>query len=403
MDFTFLADRPVAKYRRSDSHFFLLVILMWGLGIVTLYVCTPGRASYLYDDELYFVKRQLMWSIAGFAGFFATAFFPVKSIKKILPFLTIFTIILCLITHTGLLGRSGNGAARWIYIPGLDVTFQPSELMKFVEILFTANLLVKYSDEMESSQKSVIYPLLGLFVFAMVVFLQRDFSTGIFILAVGFIMLAGCGIKFRVLIPIALLMAGIGFLLIFSEKYRVKRIISFFKPDEYILSTGFQRTSSENTIIDAGLWGNGLGIGIKNLLSIPEVQTDYIFSGWTSAMGFTGVAGYFLLLGFFLWRGFSISFTCPDKFASYGAFGCTVSIFLQAVINCAVVAGVLPTTGIPLPFFSYGGSSLLMSFCMCGFIFNASHCAAENEFEVKDDIDCVIDFETLGAGVKNYE
>jgi cell division protein FtsW len=105
---------------------------------------------------------------------------------------------------------------------------------------------------------------------------------------------------------------------------------------------------------------------------IPEVQADYIFAGWTEAMGFLGVLAYFVLLSYFSWRGYRIAFSCPDRFGSLTAFGCTTSILFQSLINCGVVSSALPATGIPLPFFSAGGSSLIITFCMCGLILNVS-------------------------------
>ena len=123
-----------------------------------------------------------------------------------------------------------------------------------------------------------------------------------------------------------------------------------------------------------GFWGNGIGTGLVRINSIPEIQADYIFAGWTEAMGLFGVIVYLFLLGFFSYRGYRTAMLCPKRFDAYTAFGCVTIILLQSLINCAVVCGLFPTTGIPLPFFSLGGSSIIVTLAMSGILLNASRC-----------------------------
>ena len=169
------------------------------------------------------------------------------------------------------------------------------------------------------------------------------------------------------------------FIFITSEQYRIDRIIAFLKPDEGIHTFNYQSIAAKRAISAGGAWGSGIGVGLIQSNRIPEVQADYIFAGWAEAMGLFGVAIYFATLGVFAWRGFKTAIVCKNRFASYSAFGFVLMISAQSIVNCAVVCGALPSTGIPLPFFSLGGSSIITTLCMCGFIVNASRINSGND------------------------
>lgn len=370
-NFTFFPGRSGESIRKNDVVFIVSVLLLWGLGIFTLFVCTPDTAERLFSNKYYFVERQLLWSLFGFAGMILFAVLPLSFIKRNLGIFVCVVFILCLLALIPFFGFQRNGASRWIRIPYVG-RFQPSEFAKLAVVLYLSNLFNKYLGQSDVDQGNFLYPLIGLFAFVIVVFLQRDFSTGLFIFMVGCIMFFVSGAKMSWFGPLVLLAIPAAVLMIAIEPYRLMRIISFVNPDSYMMNEGYQQFASERAIISGGFWGAGLGTGLVNVSRIPEVQSDYIFAGWTSAMGFVGVAAYFAVLVLFSWRGIYIALNCPNRFASYGAFGCTVMIVLQSLLNVAVVCGALPTTGIPQPFFSSGGSSLLSTLCMCGFILNAS-------------------------------
>ncbi|MBQ1870414.1 MAG: cell division protein FtsW, partial [Treponema sp.] len=353
---------------------------------------------------------QLAWSVFGFASMALFAVVPLRFLRKHLGIFVTAIFILCLFALVPFFGYQRNGASRWIRIPYLG-RFQPSEFAKFAVVLYLANLFNRYLGQSDVEQKNFLYPLVGLFAFVIVIVLQRDFSTGLFVFMVGCLMFFVSGARMTWFGPLVLLAIPAAILMIVIEPYRLMRIISFLKPDEYMMNEGYQQFASERAIISGGMWGAGLGTGLVNVSRIPEVQSDYIFAGWAAAMGFVGVFAYIALLVFFAWRGFYIALNCPNRFASYGAFGCTAMIVLQSLLNVAVVCGALPTTGIPQPFFSSGGSSLVVTLCMCGFILNASHSEdgddEDSDFESyqkssreKDDTR----FESFnGVEVTNYE
>ncbi len=374
--FSFKADRPVDSYHTSDILFIISVLLLWGLGIFTLYVCTPYTGERLFGDRYYFVTRQLVWSGVGFVllVFFATV--NMKLIQKLLPFIVLGTFLLCLMSFIPGIGSNRKGASRWIYVAGL-FTIQPSEFAKFAVVLFLANLFCKQRNE---GRRDFYYPLAGLFVFVTVIFLQKDFSTGVFIFLVGCMMFFVCGARMTWFLPLMLLALPSIVLMVSIEPYRLNRVIAFLHPEEFAMTSGYQEMASKRAIRAGGFWGNGVGEGLSEVFKIPELQTDYIFAGWADSMGLVGVTAYFILLLFFTWRGVQIALTCESAFAAYVSFGCVSMIALQSLLNCAVVCGAAPTTGMPLPFFSSGGSSLVVTFCMCGFIINASHAPPDDGY-----------------------
>lgn len=376
--FTFYPDRTVEKYRKSDLLFAVSVLLLWGLGMFTLYICTPYKAERLFDDKYYFVTRQLIWSLVGFAGFIGFALVPIKTIRKLLPIIVFGCLFLCILAIIPGVGSSSKGANRWIKIGGIG-TLQPSEFSKLAIILFLSNLFEKQSIGEGENDNEFYYPLIGLFVFVIVIFLQKDFSTGMFVFFVGCLMFFVSGANMKWFGPLVLLAIPTAIFMITVEPYRLLRVISFFNKDEYSLTTNYQILASQRAITAGGIWGNGMGSGLNEVYKIPEVQTDYIFAGWADSMGLVGVTGYFIALLFFAFRGYRISFLCKNKFASYAAFGCVSMIFIQSLMNCAVVCGAVPTTGITLPFFSSGGSSLVATLCMCGFVLNVSHCEEDKD------------------------
>lgn len=370
-DYRFLPERSVVSYRKSDTSFIISVILMWGIGIFTLFVCSSSYAKAALDDSMYFVKRQLIASGVGFAGLLFFAICPADKQRKILPAMVFLTLVLCIMTFIPGLQYERNGAHRWIKMPFF--TFQPSELLKFIIVIFLANYFDKYLRKDDFDEEKNVGPAVVILVlFVSIVFAQKDFSTGLFVLFIGLLMFYIAKVKMLWIIPFCILAVPAIILMILTEQYRVNRIAAFLNPDEYVQSFNFQSIASKKAVITGGFWGQGIGDGLEKLNNIPEVQSDYIFAGWTEAMGFIGVIFYFVLLIFFVSRAIIIALKCPDRFSAFGTFGCTAVIFFQSLMNVSVVCGIVPTTGIPLPFFSNGGSSIIVTLCMCGFIINAS-------------------------------
>ena len=384
--YDFYAHKPSEKYHKSDIWFLVSVLLLWGLGMFTIFVCSQGYAARFFNnDSFYFVKRQLVCSVAGIILFMAFLLLDMETIKKLVIYMVLVTLLLCLLTFIKPLSIEKNGARRWIRLP-LNFTFQPSELVKFVLVLYLASYFDKLSEDV-SGEKDVL-PCVGIFLsMVILVLFQKDFSTSVFLTCIGVLMFFVAGAKLKWLIPFLIIAIPVAIIVVTMEQYRIERIIGFLKPSEGIQSYNYQATASKATITAGGIWGAGIGKGLSKLNSIPEVQADYIFAGWTEAMGYFGVIAYLALLILFAWRGYKAAMSCPERFAAYGCFGCVSVIVVQSVVNLMVVCGLLPSTGIPLPFFSVGGSSIIITLGMCGFILNASRCQDKNaDYEKFEDI-----------------
>lgn len=376
--YDFYAHKPGQTYHKCDIGFLIAFFLLWGLGMFTIFVCSQGYAiRFFNNDSLYFVKRQLICSAAGFFLFIMFFVVDMNTIKNCVVYLVLFTLILCALTFIKPLSKEINGARRWIKLP-FNFSFQPSELVKMSLVLYLASYFDKMEEDITGNKD--VFPCVGVFLLMVIlVLLQKDFSTSVFITLIGILMFFVAGQKLKWLIPFLLFAIPLAIILITSNQYRIERIIGFLKPSEGTQSFNYQTNASKAAISAGGFWGVGIGRNLSKLNSIPEVQADYIFAGWTEAMGFVGVIMYIVLLAFFAWRGYRAAFKCPDRFAAYGCFGCVSVIVIQSIVNCMVVCGLLPSTGIPLPFFSVGGSSIIVTLAMCGFILNASRCEEKQE------------------------
>ena len=364
---------------RVDIPFVLLVLFFCGLGLTVLYSGSVGYAGRLFDDPLYFVKRQSFHLVAGLACLAVLASVNLDSVRKHLHKIVGFTLVFAVLPFIPGIGITKNGAARWI---GLGpFTFQPSELVKLVVVFFLANLFDKKHDRLGEPEVSVYPAAIMSLSFVAIVYLQRDFSTAIFILmlALSLFFMAGVGIGWFV--KFFLVSTPLVILMILSEEYRLERVLSFLHPEHDPLGAGYQVNAALLALGDGGFWGRGIGNGIRKIASIPEVQSDFIFAVWGEEMGFFGVCIYFALLLAFSIRGYLIAFRSNNRFRCLLAFGCTTIILFQSLMNCGVVVRVLPATGVPLPFFSSGGSSILITLCLCGLIINVSRQKPEGEMQ----------------------
>jgi len=405
-EYRFLADKPLEEYHKSDTGFLACVILLCGLGIFTLFFCSQNLAQRMFGSPFYFVKRQLVCVAVGAGGFVLFASLRMSVIRKLLPYIVVGTFILCLLTFVPGISIERNGARRWLRMP-FSFTLQPSEFVKFAVVLFLANLFDKQEKIPAGQDKNILPAVIGLSLFSFMIFLQKDFSTCVLIFGIGLILFFESGAKLTWFPPALLLIIPLCILMVMQEPYRIERIIAFVRPEDGMHTFNYQSMAAKRAISSGGFWGSGIGSGLVWINSIPEVQADYIFAGWTEAMGLFGVIVYLVLLGLFAWRGYRSSFYCMNRFASYASFGCVTVIVMQSLVNCAVVCGALPATGIPLPFFSLGGSSVIVTMMMCGFIVNASRCNTPedaDDFVGNTDMYNSDEFQIRSVnGVKVYE
>lgn len=387
--YTFYPDKPLSQYKKSDTGLIVSIILMWGIGMGALYVCSSAYCGKVFGNELMLVKRQLLASAVGFAGLLFFAFAPLSKIRKILPLIMLVCIVLLLATFVPAFNEERNGAKRWVKLPFFR--FQPSELAKFAVILYLANFFDKYQRERDLEERSVFPAVVVMSLFVALIFAEKDFSTGLFLFLICLLLFFISGIKTLWLVPMAAIGLPALAMMIVWEPYRMERIAGYLHPEEFSQGVNYQTNASLRAIGAGGFWGQGIGNGLTKLNSIPEVQADYIFAGWTEAMGFVGVAIYFVILCVFAYRAYKRAFMCPSRFGAIGTFGCISAILFQSLANVAVVCGAIPSTGIPLPFFSAGGSSMIVTLCMCGFMINAARGDENDEGESAESIDDVLE------------
>ena len=327
-------------------------------------------SEYKFHDPYKYLKSQSIFLIIGYIIMYIISKYPYQNYKKLSNIIFgICFAMLVLVLIPGI-GTVRNGSRSWFGIGGLGI--QPSEFTKLSLIIFTA----KYLDNNEKSLRNIkkgVFPILGiLFLVFALIMLEPDFGTGVIIVMTIITLLFVSGVKMNFFIKIGLLgLLGVVILIIIAP-YRLQRILSFLNPWSDPLGSGFQIIQSLYAIGPGGLLGLGLGNSIQKHFYLPEPQTDFIFSIISEEFGFMGVLIVSTLFILIIISGFKISMNCEDKFGKYLAFGITFGLSFQTILNLMVVTGLIPVTGVTLPFLSYGGSSLLISLISIGILINIS-------------------------------
>jgi cell division protein FtsW len=323
-----------------------------------------------YDDYAYFFNRQKTWLYIGIPVFIAAIITPYKLYDKMTPLMVggiIFALIIVLIPF---IGYDANGSRRWFALG--SVLVQPSEIAKLVMIIYFARVYAKKQPYIHQFSKGVAPPLAVVCLVFFLILLQPDLGTGTSILVACGAILICSGAKMKHILMLGAAAGGAVAILATTASYRLKRITSFIDPFGNESDTGFQLVNSFIAIGDAGLLGRGLGQGIHKLGYLPEAHTDFILAVISEELGIFGVVFLFLLYAIFLVRGVRIGVAIKEPFGKLLAFGITFQISSQVFFNAGAVSGVLPITGITLPFISYGGSSLLITIFAAGILVHLS-------------------------------
>ncbi len=354
--------------KKYNKLLLLAVILISLFGLLMIYSSSNIWAEYKYNDPYKYLKSQAIFLIIGYILMIIISKFPYQNYKKLanIIFLTC-TIMLILVLIPGI-GTVRNGSRSWFGIGSLGL--QPSEFTKLGLIIFTSKYLANNTKELKDIKKGVL-PILGvlLLIFGLIM-LEPDFGTGVVIIMTIIVLLFVSGVKMNFFIKIGILgLIGI-IVLILIAPYRLERIVSFINPWTDPLGSGFQIIQSLYAIGPGGLLGLGFGNSIQKHFYLPEPQTDFIFAIISEEFGFLGVLIISTLFITIIYSGLKISMRCQDNFGKFLAFGITFGLAFQTILNLMVVVGLLPVTGVTLPFLSYGGSSLLISLINMGILLN---------------------------------
>lgn len=357
-------------HKKMDIFLFIAVIVLAVFGLLMIYSASSIWADYKFNDSFYYMKRQFIFLVIGVFLMIATSkidynIYYDKSNKILL----VCFILLILVLIPGI-GSVRNGSRSWFGIASFGI--QPSEAAKLALIIFTSKYLSNNSKYIKSYKKG-LFPILGvLFVFFGLIMLQPDLGTGMIIVVsiISLLFIAGVNMKFFIGGGILGVIGVV--VLILIAPYRMDRITSFIDPWKDPLGTGFQIIQSLYAIGPGGLLGTGFLKSIQKQFYLPEPQTDFIFSIIAEEFGIMGAIFVVGLFSFIIYRGLKISLNCRDGFSKYLSFGMTFQLAFQAMMNLMVVIGMIPVTGVTLPFLSYGGSSLLITMFGIGIILNIS-------------------------------
>ncbi|GHV51062.1 cell division protein FtsW [Spirochaetia bacterium] len=346
------------------------IFMLTGLGLVTLYSASYAFGQRFFGDGLYFISRQLMLGAAGMLLFFLASRIRLEILRKCIKLLVIGTIILCILTFVPGIGVKKNGASRWIGIGSW--TYQPSEMVKLVLPLYLAHIFDKKQNAINSFASGVLPPVLITALFFILIYSQNNFSTAVFVAVNALVIFFLAGVKLRYFFAAIVMLLPLSGLLILTREHRLLRLVNFIWPDMDPQGAGFQVRASLLTIMSGGPLGKGIGQGTRKIASVPEIHSDFIFSSFAEESGFLGVVFLFALFGVFAFQGYRAGLRAETTFRRLLAYGMVTMVISQALLNVAVVSGSLPATGVPLPFFSAGGSSLAATLLMAGLIVNVS-------------------------------
>ena len=354
--------------KKFNIPLFISITVLSLFGLLMVYSSSYIWAEYKYNDPYKYLKSQGLFLILGIITMLIVSKIDYKKYYKYSS--KIFIACFILIILVLFIGTERNGSKSWFGIGSFGI--QPSEFMKLAMIIFTSKYLYNNKKDIGNIKKGVL-PILGLtLIIFILIMLQPDFGTGIILVmgVIGLLFVGGVDLKFFLKIAVLGILGIIG--LIIAAPYRLKRILSFLNPWTDPLGSGFQIIQSLYAIGPGGLFGFGLGSSRQKHFYLPEPQTDFIFSIISEEFGFMGVLIVSSLFFFIIYKSIKIALKCEDLFGKYLAFGIVFILAFQATLNLSVVIGLLPVTGVTLPFLSYGGSSLLITLASMGIILNIS-------------------------------
>ena len=365
-----------AKKKKSKLNPFDFSLLVYVLLLLILGAFMVFSASYPYglshnQDGTYYIKRHMIFLAIGIVVMLLLSRVPIYVYKKITPAFYGLSIILLILVLIG--GFSEGLAKRWLGIPGTPLSFQPSELMKLGVVMMLSWYFDFSAEKKKKPWIDISMPGLILFIPCLLVLLEKHLSGTIILALIGLFVIFISGVQIRKML-IAYGVTGLigGGIFLLTNSYALKRIESFLNPNADILSDKWQTTQGLYAIGSGGLFGLGYWNSRQKYSYVSEPQNDFIFTIWCEEMGYVGAIVLICLYILLIFRGFKIAFSSNDVFSSLTAFGISSQVGIQAILNMLVVTDTVPNTGISLPFFSYGGSSLVILLAEMGILLSIS-------------------------------
>ena len=364
------SDPPPAYSYRMDRTLMLLAFILIAVGIGMIYSASAVMAQKRFGDSAYFLKRQLVWLAVGMVLLMIFARTDLKTLRGWGVPLLLIGVVALVAVLLPMFGVSVKGARRWLKLGSLTV--QPAELIKVGVLLYLAHYLAKKGERIEDFRLGFVPPLVVIGVVMALVLVEPDLGTATVIGLVSFGLLFVGGARLGHLSMIGLTALPALYLLIAGVGYRRQRMLSFLDPWSDPEGSGFQVIQSFLALGGGGPFGVGLGEGRQKLFFLPEPHTDFVLSMLGEELGFLGTSIVIALLAAFMAKGFLIALAAEDPFGRYLALGVSFLVAFHTLINVGAISGLLPTKGLPLPFLSYGGSSLIVNMIGTGMLMSVS-------------------------------
>lgn len=354
--------------RRFRNGLAIITLMLLSFGLIMVYSASAIFAWENTGDSMYFLKRQIFYLVLGFCFTFWVMLIDYRKLARFAKPVLFFSLGLMVLVLIPGLGKEVFGARRWFRFLGFG--FQPAELAGFALIVYLSEFLSRKEGEINKFLHGIVPGLVVLSLAVLLLLLQPDLGTAISFAATGLIMFFVAGIRLEQLLLLFLTSIPALYLLIFSVPYRKKRILSFLNPWADPRGAGFQIIQAQIALGSGGILGLGLGQSKQKLFYLPAAHTDFIFSIISEELGLLGALTVVILFAIFLWHGILIASNVKNQFGKLLSFGLTTKIILEAVINIGVNVGLFPTKGMPLPFVSFGGSSLIFDMLSVGLLLN---------------------------------
>ena len=365
----------MARKLKSDKVLFVATILLVGVSIVMVYSASALVALERYHQPYFFLTKQLLWASLGIAVLWMVMGVDYRVYREpTFIWASLGVVGLCLIAV--LFSAPVNNARRWFSVGGLGI--QPSELAKLAAIFFIAALLERRMHRINELGYALAPIMLVVGAMVVLILLEPDFGTAMSLALIAGVMVFAAGLNYRYIVGTALAALPVVAVVAMGASYRRRRLLTFLNPWQDPLGDGFQIIQSLIAVGTGGVTGKGLMNGVQKLFYLPEPHTDFIYAVISEELGLIGATAVVLCFCVITWRGLRVALRAPDTFGAFLALGLTMMIAVQAFVNISVVLGLMPTKGIPLPFVSAGGSSLLINLLGMGVLLNVSqHASSE--------------------------
>ena len=364
------ASMSVLHRRSGDVILFATVLALLATGLVMVYSASSVVAYDLLADSAYFFKRQAAWMGLGLAAMWVARSIHYQRLRALAVALLLAALVMLVAVLIPGIGRVAGGARRWIVLG--PASFQPVEVAKLALVIYLAQFAARRGMTIRNLRRGVLPPLALTAVLAALVLRQPNAGSAFMLVgvAVAVLFLAGARLAHLGLLVVTALPAAA--LAVVAAHYRLQRVLTFLDPWSDPQGSGFNVIQSMLAFGSGGLFGVGLGASSQKFFYLPERHTDFIFAIIGEELGLVGTAGLLLLFALFAYRGIRIARAAPDRFGALLAAGITAMITGQALLNMGVATGILPVAGIPLPFVSFGGSSLMVTMIQVGILSNIS-------------------------------